>query len=727
MSVDALAIVLWALCVAVTVAAVVLVVRTITRMVRIVHLGQPDNTRSASTGRRLLTMVRETVGHTRMFQWSAVAAAHWFVFAGFIVLSLLVLEAYGEVISPRFELPLLGGWGVWNIVVEILGVTTVLGGVTLIVFRQLAHPRRAGRRSRFTGSSFWQAYFVEIVVVIEGLGVLLVRGFKSAAGYLDAPSWSDSVARGLGAALGGGDAAIRVMASVKVFSAMVWIIVIALNITMGVAWHRFTVWPNVFFKREASGAPALGALKPMMSNGAPIDFEKADPEVDVFGAGKIEDFSWKGFLDFTTCTECGRCQSQCPAWNTGKPLSPKLLVMSLRDHAYAKAPYLLAGGGTDSGGNEKLSEAELAELRHRDPLAALEAGRPLVGGPDVNGIIDPDALWACTNCGACVEQCPVDIEHVDHIVDMRRYQVMIESEFPTELGTLFKNLENKGNPWGQNQSGRLDWAKDLPFEIPVVDGPIGDDVEYLFWIGCAGAYDDRARRTTRATAELLHIAGVGFAVLGEGETCTGDPARRAGNEFLFQMLAQQNVETLGEAFGERERKKIIATCPHCFNTLLNEYPLLGGYYEVLHHTQVLNRLVREKKLVPVADPGRDAKVPVTYHDPCFLGRHNRVYEPPREVLAAAGLAQSEMPRHHERALCCGAGGARMWMEEKIGKRINLERTDEALATSAKKIVTACPYCNIMIGDGLTARQAEGLGEGVEVLDVAQMLLTSVKG
>lgn len=727
MDVTALTIILAALCLAVTVVAVVMVARTAARMVRTIRLGQPDPTRSAKPGKRLVTMLKETVGHTRLFKWSAVAAAHWFVFAGFLLLSLLVVEAYGEVLVPHFELPLLGSWGVWNIVVEILAVTTVLGGLALVIFRQLAHPRRAGRKSRFAGSSFWQAYFVEIVVLVEGLGVLLVRGFKSAAGYADAPAWSMPVARAFGAVTGGSDAAIQITATVKVFSAMVWIIVIAANITMGIAWHRFTVWFNIFFKREASGAPALGALKPMLSHGAPLDFEQADPEQDVFGVGKVEDFTWKAFLDFDTCTECGRCQSQCPAWNTGKPLSPKLLVMSLRDHAAAKAPYLLAGGGTDSDGNEKLTEAELAELRHKDPLAVLEAGRPLIGDAAADGIIDPEALWACTNCGACVEQCPVDIEHIDHIVDMRRYQVMIESEFPTELGTLFKNLENKGNPWGQNQSARLDWARDLPFEVPVVDGPLGEDIEYLFWIGCAGAYDDRARRTTRATAELLHIAGVAFAVLGEGETCTGDPARRAGNEFLYQMLAQQNVETIGEAFGERERKKIIATCPHCFNTLLNEYPALGGQYEVLHHTQVLNKLVRAGKLVPVAAPGRDAKIPVTYHDPCFLGRHNKVYEPPRELLESAGVTQTEMPRHHDRALCCGAGGARMWMEERIGKRINIERTDEALATGAKKIVTACPYCNIMIGDGLTARQAEGLGEDVEVLDVAQMLLTSVKG
>ncbi len=720
-----LSIVLLVVCAVATVAAAAMVARTIARMVRIVRLGQPDPTRSKPFGRRFATMLAESFGHTRMLQFSVVAVAHWFVFLGFIILSLLVIEAYGEVIDPTFELPLLGSWGVWNIVVEILGVTTVVGGLVLIAVRQLAHPRRARRQSRFLGSSFWQAYFVEIVVVIEGLGVLLVRGFKSGAGYADAPAWSDPVARGLGAWLGGNDAAIVSIATVKVLSAMIWVLVIAFNITMGIAWHRFLVWPNIFFKREDSGRPALGAVKPMMTRGEPIDFEEADPEKDVFGVGKIEDFSWKAFLDFSTCTECGRCQTQCPAWNTAKPLSPKLLVMSLRDHAYAKAPYLLAGGGTDMEGTEKLGAEEMARLQHEDPLAALEAGRPLVGGAEENGVIDPDALWACTNCGACVQQCPVDIEHVDHIVDMRRYQVMIESEFPTELGGLFRNLENKGNPWGQNASDRMDWAKDLDFEVPVVDDVIDPDHEYLFWIGCAGAFDDRARKTVQATAELLHMAAVGFAVLGTAETCTGDPARRAGNEFLFHMLAEQNVETINAAFGDRPRRKIIATCPHCFNTLLNEYPLLGGQYEVLHHTQVLNRLVRDRRLVPMADPARASRQ-VTYHDPCFLGRHNQVYEPPRELLDSAGVSQTEMPRHHDRALCCGAGGARMWMEERIGKRINLERTDEALDTGAAEIVTACPFCKVMIGDGLTARQSEGAGEGVEVRDVAQVLLDAVR-
>jgi Fe-S oxidoreductase len=299
--------------------------------------------------------------------------------------------------------------------------------------------------------------------------------------------------------------------------------------------------------------------------------------------------------------------------------------------------------------------------------------------------------------------------------------VLIESNFPAELNGMFKNLENKGNPWGQNAKDRLAWTEGLDFEVPVYDGDT--DFEYLFWVGCAGAFEDRAKKTTRAVAELLHMAGVKYTVLGSEEACTGDPARRAGNEFLFQMLAQQNVEVLNGVFEGVERKKIVATCAHCFNTLANEYPELGGKFEVVHHTQLLNRLVRERRLVPVAPVTED----VTYHDPCYLGRHNKVYEAPRELIGASGVAMREMPRHEERSMCCGAGGARMWMEERVGKRINVDRVDEALGTAPTKIATGCPFCKVMLSDGLTARKSEGLAaEQVEVVDVAQLLLSSVK-
>ncbi|MDT4986294.1 MAG: hypothetical protein QOI74_388, partial [Micromonosporaceae bacterium] len=437
-----------------------------------------------------------------------------------------------------------------------------------------------------------------------------------------------------------------------------------------------------------------------------------------FGVAHVEQFTWKGLLDFTTCTECGRCQSQCPAWNTGKPLSPKLLILGLRDHAYAKAPYLLAGGGKDLTGAEKASEEELAGV---NVLALAEAERPLIGTAAEGGIIDPDVLWSCTTCGACVEQCPVDIEHVDHIMDMRRYQVLIESNFPSEAGVMLRNLENKGNPWGAPPTTREDWTRNLGFDVPKVAD--GGDFEYLFWVGCAGAFEDRAKKTTRAVATLLHEAGVSFAILGDGETCTGDPARRIGNEFVFQLLAQQNVATLNEVGA----KKIVATCPHCFNTLANEYGELGGTFDVVHHTQLLAHLVESGRLTPVqpVDGG------VTYHDPCYLGRHNRIFEPPREVLSAAvGPAAerkvTEMDRFAERSFCCGAGGARMWMEERIGKRINVERVEEALATGAQTVAVGCPFCLTMLGDGVTGKKSVGeASTDVEVVDVATVLLRSL--
>jgi Fe-S oxidoreductase len=319
----------------------------------------------------------------------------------------------------------------------------------------------------------------------------------------------------------------------------------------------------------------------------------------------------------------------------------------------------------------------------------------------------------------------VDIEHIDHIVDMRRYQVMMESEFPSELSVLFKNLETKGNPWGQNASDRTNWIDEVDFDVPVYGEDVDsfDGYEYLFWVGCAGAYDDKAKKTTKAVAELLAIAGVKYLVLGTGETCNGDSARRSGNEFLFQQLAQQAVETLDGLFEgvETVDRKIVVTCPHCFNTIGREYRQLGCNYTVLHHTQLLNRLVRDNKLVPVSPVSED----ITYHDPCFLGRHNKVYEAPRELISASGAKLAEMPRHADRSFCCGAGGARMWMEEHIGKRINHERVDEALATGATTVATACPFCRVMVTDGVNDRQEAAGREGVDVRDVAQLLLESL--
>ena len=325
--------------------------------------------------------------------------------------------------------------------------------------------------------------------------------------------------------------------------------------------------------------------------------------------------------------------------------------------------------------------------------------------------IDPDVLWSCTTCGSCVEQCPVDIEHVDAIIDMRRFEVLMESRFPPEAALLLRNLENQGDPWGMGSSKRSDWMKSLDFDVTVVDGKIPPDMEYLYWVGCTGALDERARKTVESTARMLHRAGVNFGVLGPRESCSGDPARRMGNEYLFQEMAKANIATLNEVGA----KKIVASCAHCFNTIKNEYPELGGNYEVVHHSELLSHLIETGRLVP----GASFTGTVTLHDPCYLGRHNRVFDEPRSVLdSVPGSTTIEMDRSREMSFCCGAGGARMWMEETIGKRVNSERAQEAIATGANVIGTACPFCMIMLDDAV---KGEGRGDDVTVLDISQVI------
>ncbi|MGW2818621.1 (Fe-S)-binding protein [Streptomyces sp. NPDC001415] len=713
--------------------------RAIVQIYRFVRLGQnvPAGTRTADPYRRAVTVVKEFLGHTRMNKWGIVGVAHWFVAVGFFSLLLTIVNAIGQLFKADWILPIIGDWAPYNVFVEFLGTMTALGILTLIVIRQLNRPGRPGRKSRFAGSNTGQAYFVEAVILIVGICIFTLHALEGAQHHVDAYEASFFISYPVVAWFRGMDLSTLqnltyFFAGLKIATSFIWMITVALKTDMGVAWHRFLAFPNIFFKRESDGGVALGALQPMASNGKLVDFE--DPgEDDVYGVSQIEHFSWKGILDFSTCTECGRCQSQCPAWNTGKPLSPKLLIMSLRDHAHAKAPYLLAGGGKDMEGNEKATEEQLKDV----PAAALaEAERPLIGTVEENGVIDPDVLWSCTTCGACVEQCPVDIEHIDHIVDMRRYQVMIESAFPSEAGTMLKNLEKKGNPWGLAKKQRVEWTKEVDFEVPIVGKDIEDltEVDYLYWVGCAGALEDRAKKTTKAFAELLHMAGVKFAIMGGDEKCTGDSARRLGNEPLFQQLGQENVAMLNMAYGEddedpstrkpKSAKKIVATCPHCFNTIANEYPQLGGEFEVIHHTQLLQHLIDEGKLVPVTP----VDGLITYHDPCYLGRHNKVYTPPREIMSAVpGLRQQEMHRHKERGFCCGAGGARMWMEERIGKRINNERVDEALSLNPDIVSTACPFCLVMLTDSVNGKKNDGKAkENLQVVDVAQLLLDSVK-
>ncbi|HEY0559028.1 MAG TPA: (Fe-S)-binding protein [Frankiaceae bacterium] len=680
------------------------------RLVRIVRSGQPDTTRGDHVGQRFVTLAREVLGHSRMLKLTLVGIAHWPVMVAFGALFFTLVEAFGELFSSHFRFPLLGRFNVYSLVMEYIALLCGVGILALIAIRQAQRPDKPLRKSRFTGSNFFWAYYIEATIVGIIVCVFLLRGLRVADGTFGY-THANVVSYFLGEHVFGGlshhtlELALLWTATAKILISFTWFIMIAVNANMGLAWHRFTAFFNIFFKRNADGTVALGPLRKL-----DVDFE--DPgEDDKYGVGVVEDFSWKGLLDFSTCTECGRCQSQCPAWNTGKPLSPKLLIMSLRDHMFAKSPYLLAG-------EEARENADDASI---PASARAEAERPLVGTAEEGGIIDPDVLWSCTTCGACVEQCPVDIEHVDHIVDMRRYQVLLESAFPSEAGTMLKNIENNGNPWGANPKTRTEWTEDLPFEVRILGAgeQIPDDVEYLFWVGCAGAIEDRAKKVTRAFAELLHTADVEFAVLGTNESCTGDPARRLGAEHVFYGQAVQNIEVLNGVGA----KKIVTTCPHCFNTIGREYPQFGGNYEVVHHTQLLGRLVAEGKLVPVT--AVDEKI--TYHDPCYLGRHNKVYTPPREVLAAIqGLQSQEMHRCKERGFCCGAGGARMWMEEKLGKRVNVERVDEALELDPDSIVTSCPFCMVMLSDAVTAKKQAGEArDDVQVLDVTQMLARSL--
>ncbi|MCI1661989.1 MAG: 4Fe-4S dicluster domain-containing protein [Actinomyces sp.] len=773
--------------------------RGIAHLWRQVAGGAPAPGRWRPVGRRLGGMLTAVLSHREFKGRRAVKIAHWFVMISFPLLFLTLVTGYAQLRNQTWSLPLIGHLAAWEWLTELFAWGGLIGILLLMAIRtragagapgeaalsgdgrdaEAAPPSTAtgdaadgghfprdgsprGMASRFLGSTRWQARFVEWVILLVCLCVVVLRGLENAL-YAASPDaalaslatpWHFPTTAWIGALVRAGGAGTQtvadlvvVVSAVKICVSMAWMMVVGVQTTMGVAWHRFLAVVNLYARREPSGAKALGPAAPMLVGGEPVtDVEQIPDDADL-GAGTAADLTWKDRLDFYSCTECGRCQELCPAWNTQKPLSPKLLVLALRDHMDAVSGTEVTEESVPEdlvpGDGRVLLEKGLDPVAHTaDVLGALAAsgatgpqGAPVVAGPLVPEVVSEEALWDCTMCGACVDQCPVDIEHVDHILDLRRHQVLMEGAFPQELGRAFRGMETKGSPYNLPARRRLDWARDLDFDVPVIgeDVESAADVDYLFWVGCAGASDDRAKRTTAAVAELLHTAGVTFAVLGSAESCTGDPARRAGNEVLFQMLASTAIDTLHEAKAQR----IVVTCAHCFNTIAGEFPQLGGRFDVIHHTQLLNRLVRDGRLRPVAPPAPDEGAPtVTYHDPCFLGRHNRVYEPPRELLGALpGLDLVEMPRNRDRAMCCGAGGARAWMEETRGIRIADARMAEAASTGAQVVATACPFCSQMLGSatGSSAGAGEGSGTGrggagglPEVKDVALLLLDGVR-
>ena len=635
-------------------------------LIRLLRLAAP-----VARGGEVRTRVRNeatiVLGQRKLLARLGPGLMHAAIFWGFCVLLPTIVIAMIGVVDRHQTLPWLGHQGFYALLVDVFAVL-VLCGVGAAVFI-----RKVRRPARFEGSHLREADLILAWIAAIVTTLLLWHASRIARGLQEFPATWAPVSRGL-SHLFGRDGATRDAERILVWMHVLLIVSFLAYLPSSKHLHIATAAINVWFGRTR----ARGRLEP-------LHFDESLDESELrFGAGTVPELTWKQMLDTFTCTECGRCQDACPAFATGKALSPKLLIMGLRDQVFAQGPALL--------------EAQRTGVEPALP--------PLVGSA-----VTDDVVWDCVTCGACVEACPVSIEHVDHIVDLRRHLVMVESRFPPEAEPMLRDVERASNPWGRAQAERADWARDLGVRVLAPGDPAP---EYLYWVGCAASFDERARRGAESTAKLLRAAGVDFAILGPREGCTGDPARRMGNEYVFQAAAEQNVATLTEA----GVTKIVASCPHCFNTLANEYPDFGGDYEVLHHSELLASLVRDGRLA-TAPAGAGTPARITYHDSCYLARHNDVLDAPRELVAAAGTPV-EMARSGRSTFCCGAGGAHMWMEERAGQ-INEARVREAAATGADTLAVACPYCTVMLDDGV-----QSTGASLRVADVATLLAESLE-
>jgi Fe-S oxidoreductase len=605
--------------------------------------------RSGDVGRRARNEATIVLGQRKLLQRLVPGLMHAFIFWGFLVLVPTIVIAMIGIVDKHSTFPWLGDQGWYALLVDIFCVLVLAGVIAAVYIRKVQRP------NRFRGSHLGEADLILAMIATIVISLLLWHATRISLNLNEWPKAWSPVSNAL-SKLFADNQTTRVLERVFVWVHVVTILTFLAYLPRSKHLHIFVAAINVWFGRTRAG----GRLEP-------LKFDDPDvPEEELrFGAGQAKDLTWKQVLDTFSCTECGRCQDACPAYATGKILSPKLLIMGLRDAVFAE------GQNADT--------------------------------PLVPNAVPADSVWDCVTCGACIQACPVSIEHVDHIVDLRRHLVMVESSFPSEAEPMLRDVERASNPWGKPQSERADWAADLGIRILEPGDPAP---EYLYWVGCASSFDERARGTAQATARLLTKAGVDFAILGPRESCTGDPARRMGNEYVFQAFAEQNVETLNQA----GITKVVTGCPHCFNTLANEYPDFGGNYEVVHHSELLSKLVQDGRI----NPRRAEDQAITYHDSCYLARHNDVVEAPREIVSAVG-APVEMRRSRKETFCCGAGGAHMWMEERANP-INQERVREAAATGAETLAVACPFCTVMLDDGV-----QSAGVDLRVVDVATLL------
>jgi Fe-S oxidoreductase/nitrate reductase gamma subunit len=649
-------------------AAIAAFVYSASRRVRVLLAGRADD-RFTRIPERIRRTFEYAFAQKRMFRDFYAGVFHILIFAGFVVLTVRTIELVVAGLVPGFTLLPGSAGNLYTLVKDVFEVL-VLVGVFMAVFRRLfARPARLDLSI--------DAWFILFLIGYLMVTDLVAEGARTALAPSLATPWAPAVAAIAGALAGVAPARLQSLYELCWWTHLLDILFFGNYLPYSKHFHIITSIPNVFFMN----LEPMGKLRT-------IDLENTER----FGAERVEDLTWKQMLDGYTCTECGRCRVVCPTALTGKPLDPKIFIGNVRDAVYEATNGILAA--TSGRGVDAESDG------HGQPVAG--ARRDLVGG-----WISEDTIWACTMCGFCTTACPVFIiPAVDKIAEMRRYLVLDKAEFPKEVQNAFRGMETNGNPWNISASTRGDWADGLP--VMTMAEMEEKDIEVLFWVGCAGSYEDRAKRVSKALVEILNEAGISFAILGGEETCTGDSARRLGNEYLFQTLAQQNVETLNRY----KVRKIVTNCPHCFNCLGNEYGDFGGKYEVVHGSQLVAELVaagRVKLTTPIPET-------ITFHDPCYLGRYNGGYEAPRSILRAIpGLELKELERSRERGLCCGAGGGRMWMEEKLGSRINQTRMREIADTGAGAVGVACPFCMVMIGNA-----KDEIGVATQPFDVLEL-------